>query len=400
MLSLPQTDQPTGMFVRLGTARTRLGFTGPTRLGRHDAVRLLTVEAVHPGAIVADRRTGKDDLPELVHAFVESERAGDGLQGGEAGIELLGRFERHVRHMSRTYPDAWFTNARKNDEAVLDLAHRSFTSCARVQKGRFPFQGRTPFTAYLEERFDGRTVRYHSFYAKLSIAREIMRDDYARNLSRDPVLRWRADLYREIRALLRAEAEEVPQGRGLPPRWQLRSPGIRAMRPLGAIEAKLIRDGERDVRAIVFTALRMAGPLTCSRITNLAEAVLGTPEEDEPVAPILPATAGIQVGIRRAVLAAWTDLEEDDQLLLAAIARGEAYDSLVERCPRFRHKVAVTRAVTRCGKHFMARIAGEAGLEDDALPSGLRPKDLIELVLEVLVEVIPDAVDAPDGEAR
>jgi hypothetical protein len=163
------------------------------------------------------------------------------------------------------------------------------------------------------------------------------------------------------------------------------------------VEARLRKARERDVITIVRTALQQAGPLTCSRLTNFAEAVLGTPEEEEPPAPILPATAGTQVGIRRAVLRAWEELEDDDRELLGAIARGEAYDSLVARCPRFKHKVAVTRAVTRCGKHFMARLAGEAGLEDSAMPKGMRPKDLIELVLEVLVEVKPNAVDSPAG---
>lgn len=349
---------------------------------------------------MADRRVGTDALPELVRTFVDSDRPGGSPDAASAGSALLDRFEKHVRHMTRTYPDAWFTNARKDDEAVLDLAHRAFTTCARVEKGRFPFQGRTPFNSFIEERFDGRTVRYHSFYAKLSIAREIMRDDYARNLARNPVLRWRADLYRQIRDLLREVAEEVPQGQGLPPRWQLVSPGIRAMRPLGAVEAHLKRARERDVRTIVLTALKQAGPLTCSRLTNFAEAVLGTPEEEEAPAPILPAIAGTQVGIRRAVLTAWQELEDDDRELLGAIARGEGYDSLVARCPRFKHKVAVTRAVTRCGKHFMARLAGEAGLDDAAMPKGMRPKDLIELVLEVLVEVIPDAVDGPKGGSR
>ena len=349
---------------------------------------------------MADRRTGTDNLPELVEAFVASEQPGSARGDLHPGAALLDVFETHVRHMSRTYPDAWFTNTRKDDEAILDLAHRTFTSCARIEKGRFPFQGRTPFGCYIDEQFDGRTVRYHSFYAKLSIARELIREDYARNLTRNPVLRWRADLYRQVRDLVRAEAEAVPQGRGLPPRWQVPAQGIRAIRPLDAIEARLRRDGETDVRTIVFTALRSAGPLTASRLTNLAEAVLGTPPEDELELPVQPAPTSTRVGIRRAVVQAWQNLDAQDQMLLAAIARGERYDALVERCPQFRHKVAVSRAVSRCGKSFMARIAGEAGLEDDALPKGLRPQALIELVLEVLAEVIPEALSTPEGGAK
>ncbi|MBO84595.1 MAG: hypothetical protein CL927_04500, partial [Deltaproteobacteria bacterium] len=216
-------------------------------------------------------------------------------------------------------------------------------------------------------------------------------------LSRDPVLRWRADLYRKVRDLLRADAEEISQGRGLPPRWQLPTSGLRAMRPLDVIEATLRRNRETDLRTIVFTALRQCGPLTASRLTTLAETVLGTPEAAAPPPGSEPARATTQVGIRRAVVRAWNELDEKDQMLLAAIARGESYDSLVARSPHFRHKVAVTRAVSRCGRHFMARLAGEAGLDGDALPAGVRPQALLELILEVLAEVIPNTISAPEG---
>jgi len=349
---------------------------------------------------VTGNKVGRDELPELVRAFVKHDSPVGGADATRAGSALLEQFSRHVRHVMRTYPAAWFATGRKDEEGVLDLAHRSFTTCARVEKGRFPFQGRTPFYCFVEERFDGRTVRYHSFYAKLSITREMMRDDYARNLARDPVLRWRADLYRTVRDHVRDHMEELPQGRGLPSRWQLRTPGLRAMRPIGVVEARLQHRRERNVTTIVETALRDCGPMTCSRLTSLAEAVLGTPEKDEAPAPILQATTGTQLGIRRAVLEAWKDLDDNDRELLGAIARGEAYDSLVVRCPHFKHKVAVTRAVTRCGKHFMARIASEAGLDNPAMPKGIRPKDLLELVLEVLVEVVPDAVSMSHGSAQ
>ena len=349
---------------------------------------------------MAATRPGNDELPALVTDFVAGEAAPSDARAAHAAQALLDVFCTHVRYMSRTYPDSWFTNMRKDDEAIEDLAHRAFASCARIEKGRFPFQGRTPFRCYIDEQFDGRTVRYHSFYAKLSIARELIREDYARNLSRNPVLRWRANLYREIRDLLRADAQEISQGRGLPPRWQLPASGLRAMRSLDVVEATLRRNRETDTRTIVFTALRQCGPLTASRLTTLAEAVLGTPEPEAPPAGIEPARANTQVGIRRAVMRAWDELEDNDQMLLAAIARGESYDSLVARSPHFRHKVAVTRAVSRCGRHFMARLAGEAGLDEDALPAGLRPQALLELILEVLAEVIPHTISSSEGGVR
>lgn len=342
-----------------------------------------------------------DELPHWVSEFVQAEAAADPLRGAKAGEHLLDAFVRHTRHMTRSYPDAWFADGLRNDDdGVADLAHRTFTVCARKVKGRFPFSGRTPFICYTDERFDGRTVRYHSFYAKLSIARELMRDDYAKNLVRDPVLRWRAELYREVRATVKSEAVAESQGAGLPPRFRLQhTTGLRALRPIGAVEARLKAAQERSVAVIVRTALSECGPLTASRLTHLAEAVLGTPEAHEPAPPVVAAAQSEQVGLRRAVQDAWDDLESADQQLLIAVARGEAYADLVRRHPRFKHKVAVTRAVTRCGEHFMARLSEEAGTSTTGVPKGVRPRDLIELVLSVLAEMDPNLMGPAGGEA-
>ena len=148
-----------------------------------------------------------DTMPALVRSFVED---------GSNASELLREFMRHVARVARPYPDAYFVLGARNEEAIDDLGNRAFTSCASIEKGRFPFSGRTPFGSFVEEQFDGRTIRYHSFYAKLSITREMLRDDYAHNLRRNPVLRWRAELYADIGAIVKAHCEPVPQGRGVP----------------------------------------------------------------------------------------------------------------------------------------------------------------------------------------
>lgn len=340
--------------------------------------------------------TEADALPGLVRDFEEREAR---------AAELLAQFARHVRHMSRTYPGAWFVTGQKDDESVQDLSNRAFTVCARVEKGRFPFSGRRPFRAFVEERFDGRAIRYHSFYAKLSVARELMRDDYAKNLRRDPQLRWRADLYARVGDILKGweregRARREPQGRGLPPRWvlELRGPVLR--RPLGRVQDELSAAGETDVPTILDTALRKVGPLSQSRLTNLTEAVVGTPPSEDPVFQAPPPPAGVQVGVRRSVLAAWRSLDEDDQDLLLGLARGDSYDEIIARQPRLKHRVAATRAVTRCGKVFLAAVAGEVGLDDpSALPQGTSPRQLVETVLEVLAEVVPAVGEAAGGGA-
>lgn len=326
-----------------------------------------------------------DPLPSLVLAFETRE---------ERAAELLGEVQRHVAWVTRSYPDAYFVLGRKSEEAMEDLGNRVFTSCARTEKGRFPFQGRHPFRCYVEEGFDGRAIRYHSFYAKLSITREILRDDYARNLCRDPVLKWRATLYRDIGAVLRRVAAPVEQGRGLPPRWELEgASGPRVLRSLDAVEARLRALEQPGLDELVKAALAEAGPLTQARLTHLVEAVVGTPEAEEPPPPVTPSSSELLLSVRRAVQAGWNELQDDDRALLLALARGDAYDDLIAAHPHFKHRVAVSRAVARVGKHFVAHVEAELGEEAGKGPS---PKLLIDLVLQVLGEVQPQV----DREAR
>ena len=129
----------------------------------------------------------EDTMPGLVRAFVSD---------GNEAAHLLSEFMRHVARVARPYPDAYFVLSQKNDDAVDDLGNRAFSICASIEKGRFPFSGRAPFPAYVEEQFDGRTIRYHSFYAKLSITRELLRDDLSAlagrwlGLDNDPPMSW------------------------------------------------------------------------------------------------------------------------------------------------------------------------------------------------------------------
>jgi hypothetical protein len=329
------------------------------------------------------------DWPTLVSDFVE--RRG-------SAHELLKEFTRQVGWVSRRYPGAWFTGGQRNDEAVDDLAHRAFTVCAKVIKGRFPFQKREPFVCFVEERFDGKAIRYHSFYAKLSITRELMRDDYAKNLSRDPVLKARANLYSDIGKVLKDIATKTPQGRGVPPVYRLEVSGLAVVVPLDVLEAEL-RDGtERDVLSLVRKALKRGGTLSQSQLTHLLEEVLGMPQTDIPQWQARPeGPVAEQMDVRDAVLAAWQELPQDDQGLLRALALGRSYDEIIESNPAFKHKVAVTRAVTRCSSGFVDRVL--AAVEAPNQKSEARPRQLVEHILEVLLQCEEAGIEVDHGAA-
>jgi hypothetical protein len=311
-----------------------------------------------------------DALPALVAAWV---------RGESDGSVLLREVMRHVARVAGPYPDAWFALGRKHPEAIDDLAHRVYTTCARVVKGRFPFSGRTPFRAYVDEDFDGRAIRYHSFYARLSITRELLRADYAHNLASDPRLVWRADLYGEIGDVLRARATKLP---GAPPRWQLAGPA--AVREEHVLVERLRAEPGRDVPTLVERALRLGGPRTQSQLCRAIEAVIGTPSgpEAEPEPP--PDDVASRAAVRAAVLEGWAALDPEDRALLRAIARGESYDEVCAALPAFAHKVAVHRALERIGRRFVARLTERVGAPAAA---EVPPRVLLERVLDVLAEL-------------
>jgi len=318
-----------------------------------------------------------DTLPALVQSFVEE---------GSHAAELLAEFMRHVATVARPYPASYFALSDKSETAVDDLGNRAFTVCARVEKGRFPFEGRTPFGAYVAEAMDGRTIRYHSFYAKISITREILRDDYARNICRDPLLRWKAELYSDVGKVLKAQCTSIPQGRGVPPKWALETIGLRVMKPLSVVEAQLRASDDHSVESLVLMALKMTGGMSQSQLTNLLAAVLPAPATEEAPRESPDEVMAERMDIRSAVAQAWSELEDLDQHLVVALARGDAYEDLIARDPRLGHKVAVSRAVSRVGQQFLQKVVDQMGLP--ANPN-MTPRSLMEPIIAVLIDLYP-----------
>lgn len=323
------------------------------------------------------------ELSEMVRGWV---------QDGHYGLNLRGEVSRQVACLARPYPDAYFELNQKTPEAIEGLADRVFTVCSRVAKGRFPFSGREPFRAVVEEEFDSRDIRYHCFYARLSVARELLRDDYARNVSRDPALRWRAELFAEVGRALAKVA--VPEG-GRASRtavWRLDGAGPSLVRRQDQVLEGLRRLGTTDVSRLVEAALRLGGPSTQSRVSNLLAEVLDPPAAGQDLDDAHGVDPAQELAVRQAVAEGWAALAPEDQALLAAIARGDSYDELIAQDPRFRNRVAVTRAVERLNRVFLGRLALAFGVE--ALPDA-PPKELLDLILDVLRQICA----ATDGAA-
>lgn len=305
----------------------------------------------------------------------------DFLADGDHGDDLLVVFRRSTARLVARYPDCWFELGARSDEAVDGLAHRAFTACARVPKGRFPFQDRTPFRCYVDEQFDDRTVGYHTFWARLSITRELLRDDYARNIRRDPELRWRDQLHRELGRLLPERASLTPAG------WVSPATGPRRALPIEEV-IRQIRGEPLPLAQRLDRALTLLGrPIPHSQLTNLIADTLQAPaaELDEPVSE--PTCAEAQ-DIRSAVLDAWESLDPDARSLLRALCRGDDYDAIIARSPALRDRSAVSRAMKRIAERFTARVAAALGAEVATVHA--TPRTLLEHVLDVLLPLVDD----------
>jgi hypothetical protein len=315
------------------------------------------------------------ELCELVYAW---------HRHGAEGSALLAEVERHVRRVSARYPEAWFELGQKDDSALTSLGHRVFARCDRAPRGPHPFLGRAPFRAYSEESLPSRPIRYHSFYAWRSVTRELLRDDYKKSVARDPVLRWRDELYRQLGPALGRVAEPAPSADGRAPRWVGRGSSPRLARA--------------EAEALVGRALELLGrPISRSALCHLLAEVLDPPEpgprqaEASEALDLCAAPDGLsaedRLALRAAVAEGWEVLEPLDRALLGALARGEDSGTILSLDPRLRDAVALSRAISRVGAVFVAGVSARFGVQ--ARPDTL-PRALMDAILGVLIELLPE----------
>jgi len=306
---------------------------------------------------------------------------------GQTNPLLLQLMERHIRHLAGRYPNAYFELGQRDEAALASLSNRVFTTCDRVTKGRFPFQDRTPFRAYVEEEFGDPPIRQHTFYARLSVTRELMRSDYAHNLVRDPELRRRDTLYRELGEVLPRIAQSIPQGKR-PPLWQISTGPSRVRAPEAVIE-QLRRAGatSMSLEALAREALVLLGQsISRSRLSHLlAEILPAAAPAQQPAAeaPDLTET----MAVRGAILRAWQGLSDLDHALVIGLARGDDADTILTANPQLKHRVAVSRAINRVGRCFVAEVVAELGGQPS--PS-LTPRALMDRILAVLINLLPE----------
>ncbi len=316
-----------------------------------------------------------------------------------ASRSLLGDVLRATDRVSRRYPGAYFELCRRNDHAVTSFGHKVFVRLDSRVFGRFPFTDRTPFDAYVAEQMHDGDVRWHSFEARLSIAREVLREQYAFNVRRHPEWAAKDALHQDVVAALKADFPTWPGRSARYPRYGLTSwpGGPRSVRP----------DWDRD--DVVRIVTRRAGWPLATRI-ELVLAKRGAPMYPAAVSAILqdadvaasdssldPDALGASreadalegtLTVRRLVAERWATLSDDEQQLLSLLAAGRPYREVVEAVPSFRDPSAVTRALARICDRFVSDLVAALS-PDGAGAEPLKPKQQAELLFGVLAE-LPD----------
>ncbi len=314
-----------------------------------------------------------------------------------ASRTLLTDTLRATGRLGRRYPGVYFELCRRDDDSVTSFGHRVFVRLDGRRFGRFPFSDRTPFDAYLEDDFEDRDVRWHSFDARLSIAREVLREQYAFNVRRHPEWAAKDQLHKGVVATLKDGFPTWPGRSARYPRY-----GLEAW-PAGPRTVR--RDWDRD-EVVRIVARRAAWPLRTRIELVLARhgapmypAAISSILQDADVASSDSSLDPDQLGraddaveqcmsVRRIVAERWEALETDEQRLLALLVAGRPYREIVELVPRFRDPSAVTRALGRICARFIADLADTLGGErTDPDGAPLKPKQQAELLFGVLVEL-------------
>ena len=133
--------------------------------------------------------------------------------------------------------------------------------------------------------------------------------------------------------------------------------------------------------------------MTRSQLARLLGEVLQPPVEHN-VEDVTPESGLVdQLGVRRSLMVAWEQLDGRDRQLLAALARGASYDELIAEHEHFKHRAAVSRAVSRCSDVLVSQVLADLGMAEAENSSP--PRQLVERLLEVLVELLPEL--APGG---
>ncbi len=317
---------------------------------------------------------------------------------GAASRQLLRDAKAAVGRVSRRYPAVYFELGERSDESVESLGHRVFAFLDGRVYGRFPFSGRTPFDAYVAERTDDDSVRYHSFSARLSITRESLRDQYAFNVRHHPEWAERERLHRAVVAALKETCRPVAGRSPRWPRYALTSWGDRARQPRADwnrddVVRILARRGGWPVASRVQLVLaRRGAPMYPGAVSSLLqEADVAHSDTDiDPDQLARDSSEGAakaaRLLVRQHLAAAWSALGVDDQALLLALLAGRPYREIVEASPRFRDPSAVTRALAKLCSQLLAPLCAALG-EGGGGVSALRPQQQAELLFGALAEL-------------
>ncbi len=325
-----------------------------------------------------------------------------------ASHRLLDACARGVRTVAQRYPGVYFELGCRTEESMTSLVHRVFTDLDGRQIGRFPFSDRTPYDAFLAEAMPDGQCRYHSFNARLSVARETLRQQYSHNVRRHPAWLQREELHREVVAILKEECAPFPGRHPNWPRYGLPSwpDGLRPTRPdwnPDEVVRALRRRGGWSVSARVQIVLSKHGapmyPGEISRLLQDASIDAAVFESSDDLGSANDSPPDDQLAIRQAAATSYAALSQTERALLGLLLAGRPYKDIPSELPELGNPSAITRALERICDGFLKQVLIQVGAQRSEATQ-LRPKAAAELLLAVLVTLpgVREELLAADAE--
>ena len=296
---------------------------------------------------------------------------------------LLEKFYAHVGRAARRYPAAYFPERDPGPEGRRAITHELFAVCDGRPLDRRPYAGRVPFRTYVEDDYNDGLIRAHIFYKKpICLLWSLLKQQYAKNVRVEPDLRWRADLFVEVRRVLRARAERVSHPLG--ERWAL--PGVAPLRSIPlhqAVDDLRRKELAQDISAVVLHLLGTCGPLSRKQVLDAVNELFPAPrttdlgewQANTLTRPVVDDE--LRLDLRRAL----ASLDDEERAFLHAVVMGLTYQQMVEQFPEWcTSKKRAFLIASRVDTKLLAPLG--ARLDDMALS----PRQLLDIILPVLLD--------------
>lgn len=312
----------------------------------------------------------------------------------KVSLLILSRVKKIIFHISQKYPSYYFELGVKNDDSITSLANRTFTHLTTIKTGWFPFNGRIPFKCYVEENFNDDEIMKYSFYSKLSIMWQIMKEDYSYNSSHIPEVARSKRLFEEIGETLKAHFKSFQFGQKYTLKWGLPFWDQNTIFHQTSIDNeevinKLLELGELSLEEIIEKILKdfYKRPMSQSQLANIIFQIYNkkTTTIQENIISIYNITPEL-LTIRRIVSKYYNLLTPSEKKILFMIKEGLPYKEIAIKMG-YKDFQSVGKEMEKIAEKFLTPLIKEFEPSSKKKNISISHKDLIENILEIIEDM-------------